>query len=427
MKYAKYLLAVGALMAGTAQAQATTITYWNFLGGGDGARMKQLVDGYNASQNKFKIEQTTLPWGVPFYTKVRTSAAVGQAPDLISFHLSRISGWAPDNLLRPISSEELASVGLKKSDFFPRLWDAANHQGKTYAVPLDTHPFVLYYNKDLAGKAGLLDANGRLKPINSMEAFTAAFKAVKEKTGKAGLAFQNNPTSSAPWRMWITLLNQQGAKIVENNKIVAGEQGKKALATMADWVKNGYVLKNTDYPTFVAQFTTGEAAFMLNGVWEVPSMVDGRKANKIAFDYGVLPMPALNGSQDAWADSHGLAIPNNARKPISKENLAGALDFIAYVQKNGIVWAQGGHIPAFLPTVNSKQYDELKPNSDYADTAAKNAVFDPPGWFSGAAGPLQSTAMKYFPAAVQGEISVDQAWSMFVADANKMMAGDPTP
>jgi len=421
------VLMFSVLLGSSAVAQPTQITFWNFLGGGDGARMKQLVDGYNSSQNKYKVEQTTLPWGVPFYTKVRTSTSVGEAPDLISFHLSRMTGWAPENLLRPITTQELASVGLKRTDFFPRLWNAATYRGKTYAVPLDTHPLVLYYNKDLAGKAGLLDARGNLKPIRSMAQFNAALKAVTEKTGKAGLAFQNNPTSSAPWRMWITLMAQQKAKIVENNKLVAGEAGKKALATMVDWAKNKNMAMNADYPSFVAQFTTGEAAFMINGVWEVPSMVDGRKANKIPFDYGVAPMPALGGSQNVWADSHGLAIPNNARKPISKENLAGVLDFIAYVQKNSMIWAQGGHIPAYRATVSSKEYANLKPNSDYASIAAANAVFDPPGWFSGAAGPLQATAQKYFVAAIQGQLSVDQAWSMFEADANKLMASSPTP
>ena len=37
--------------------------------------------------------------------------------------------------------------------------------GKLYAVPLDQHPFVLYYNTDICKKAGLLDADGKIKPV----------------------------------------------------------------------------------------------------------------------------------------------------------------------------------------------------------------------------------------------------------------------
>ncbi|WP_027483300.1 extracellular solute-binding protein [Deinococcus pimensis] len=427
MTHTKTLIAMAALTLGAASAAPTKITFWNFLGGGDGARMKQLIDGYNGSQDKYRIEQTVLQWGVPFYTKVRTSTSVGQAPDLISFHLSRISGWAPANLLRPITGAELASVGLKQADFFPKLWNAANYQGKTYAVPLDTHPMVMYYNKDLAGKAGLLDASGNLKPITSIDAFTAALKAVKDKTGMAGLAFENGSPAYMPWRLWLAMIDQQGGKIVENNKIVSGEMGRKALQLMADWQKNGYMLKNPDYPTSVAQFTTGKAAFMLNGVWEVPTMVDGAKNKTVNFKYGVAPLPKFYGTQATWGDSHGFAIPNNARKPISKDHLAGVLDFVSYVQKNSLTWAAGGHIPAYQPVVNSAQYTALKPNSDYAKTAAANVAYDPAGWYSGAAGPLEAVSAKYFPAAIQGQLSVNKAISMFESEANRLMAGTPKP
>ncbi|WP_019586230.1 ABC transporter substrate-binding protein [Deinococcus apachensis] len=422
------LLTLGALLGGAALAQQPTkITFWNFLGGGDGARMKTLIDGYNASQKKYQIQQTVLQWGVPFYTKVRTSTSVGQAPDLISFHLSRISGWAPANLLRPITTQELSSAGLKQADFFPRLWNAATYQGKLYAVPLDTHPLVLYYNKDVARKAGLLDASGNLKPMNSVDQFTAALKAVKDKTGLAGLDMENHSTAYMPWRLWLTMVEQQGGSIVTNNKISAGEAGKKALSIMADWMKNGYMPKNSDYPSSVAQFTTGKTAFMINGVWEVPTMVDGRKTGKLPFDYGVAPLPKFFGNQDTWGDSHGFAIPNNARKPIPADRLAGVMDFIAYVQKNSLTWAQGGHIPAYLPVVNSAKYTALKPNSGYAKTSAANVTYDPPGWYSGAAGPLEAVSIKYFPAAMAGQLSVDKAMSLFESEANRLMAGRPKP
>ncbi len=44
--------------------------------------------------------------------------------------------------------------------------------------------------------------------------------------------------------------------------------------TIASWVKAGVNPPNTDYPTTVALFTSGDAPLMINGVWEVPTMVD---------------------------------------------------------------------------------------------------------------------------------------------------------
>ena len=42
------------------------------------AFMKALISDFNKEHPDVQINATTLEWGVPFYTKVRTSAAVGQ-------------------------------------------------------------------------------------------------------------------------------------------------------------------------------------------------------------------------------------------------------------------------------------------------------------------------------------------------------------
>ena len=47
-----------------------------------------------------------------------------------------------------------------------------------------------------------------------------------------------------------------------------------------------------------------------------------------------------------------------------------------------ITWAQGGHVPAWLPFADSAEYKKLTPQSNYA-AAADAAVYDPPGWYSG--------------------------------------------
>lgn len=167
--------------------------------------MQQLVDGFNKSQTDCEVQRTTLAWGVLYYTRVRTLAAVGQGPDLAILHLSRLSGRAEAKILRPIKAAEFGSVGLKSTGFFPKRWNAANYGGQDYAVPLDTHPMVMYYNKDLLQKAGLMGPGGMPKPISSLADFNAALAAVK-KAGSLGVSFEDGPTSYMPWRIWLALL-----------------------------------------------------------------------------------------------------------------------------------------------------------------------------------------------------------------------------
>lgn len=404
----------------------TQIKFWTLLSGGDGARLATLVNEFNASQSDYKIETTTLPWGVPFYTKLRTSAAVGAGPDLINLHLSRMGDFAPAGVLRAITPAELAAAGIKSSDYSERQWQKANYNGQTYAIPLDTHALVLYYNKTLVAKAGLADASGNLKPIEGIAGLSDAFKAVKDKAGADAFAMESNANSYMGYRLWLSMIAQRDGKILDNGKLVYGDVGVESMKVITDWFNKGYITKNLDYPAANAQFFSGKAAFMVNGVWEVPSMVDLSASKKLPFDYGMVPLPKLYANQSVWGDSHGFAIPDNKGKPVPAERVAGALKFVDFVGRHSITWAGGGHIPAFVPVAESDALKQMKPNSDFSSVVAKNVVFSPEGWYGGAAGPLEASAAKYFPAAMTGQLPVEKALAMFDADARKLIAS-PRP
>ena len=79
-------LATLALTVSTARAE-DTIVWWDFLSGGDGVRMKAMLDEFNKEHaGKVKIDATTSEGGTPFYTKVQTAAATGQGPDVMTYH-----------------------------------------------------------------------------------------------------------------------------------------------------------------------------------------------------------------------------------------------------------------------------------------------------------------------------------------------------
>ena len=126
--------------AGVAKAEETVV-WWDFLGGGDGVRMKKLIEDFNTEHaGSIEIRGTTLDWGVPFYTKVQTSAAVGEGPDVMTYHASRIPLAVSQSTLSEITPEDMAAMGLSADSFAKETWDAVNVDGKQYAVPCDTHP-----------------------------------------------------------------------------------------------------------------------------------------------------------------------------------------------------------------------------------------------------------------------------------------------
>ncbi len=401
----------------TTAAYATeTIVWWDFLSGGDGVRMKAMLDEFNKEHaGKVQIDATTLDWGVPFYTKVQTSTATGQGPDIMTYHESRMPLGISTGSLSPITPEELAASGIKASDFGPANWKAAQGtDGKQYGVPLDIHSIILYYNKDLLKKAGLLGDDGKPKGLDGVANWDAAL-AKLTANGVSGLSVPGD--SASMWRIFYTLLNQQDGAFLKDGKFLDGDNLGKAttaLAEMQKWVKSGWTPAKTDYPASIALFTSGKAAMHVNGVWEVPTMVDLAKKGQL-FDWGAIQIPALYAHPATWADSHSFAIPDRKGNPVSPEKRKLVLDTIHWFNEHSLEWAGGGHIPAYLPVQESAAFKALKPNSDYV-SLAKTAVFDPVSTLAGVASPVYDAAGNFVGPAMNGE--------MAPADAAKQMRDD---
>jgi len=406
----KIALAATALLAVAGATSATfakdTIVWWDFLGGGDGVRMKALIDQFNKEHaDSVEIQATTLDWGTPFYTKVQTSAAVGQGPDMMTYHESRIPLGISTGSLSPITPEELKASGIQASDFEPANWKAAESaDGTQYAVPLDIHSIILYYNKTLLKQAGLLGDDGKPKGLDGVANWDAAL-AKLTANGVVGLSV---PTADGAtmWRIFYTLLNQQdGVFLNKDNKFLDGDNLDKAttaLTEMQKWVKSGWTPSQTEYPASIALFTSGKAAMHINGVWEVPTMVDLQKKGQL-FDWGAIQIPTFYAHPATWADSHSFAIPNRQGNPVDPAKRKLVLDTIHWFNQHSLSWAGGGHIPAFKPVRDSEDFKNLKPNSDYAGLAA-TAVFDPVSTLAGVASPVYDAAGNYIMPAMNGDM-----------------------
>ena len=413
----------GMLFAGPARAQLE-VRMWTLLSGGDGARMQALVNDFNASQRDVRVVSTTLKWGEPFYTKLITASVVGAGPDVATVHLSRLVNLAGGGVLRPIAPGELAAAGLRGSDYLPRQWQKAQYGGAAYAVPIDMHPLVLYYNKTLAGQAGLLQRDGSLKPIEGIAALTDAFRLATERTGKPGLTMESSQSSYAIWRLWTSMLAQQNVGIIEGGRFIYGAAGESTLAGIAAWFRRGYAQVGLDYPASTSQFMGGGSTFMLNGVWEVPELVRATKAGTLGFDYGIVPRPRMYQNASNWADSHAFAMPANPGHAPSPQKVAAVMRFVAYVSKHSMGWAEGGHIPAYRPVAESPEARALMPNAMYA-AAAGNVIYDPDGWYMGAAGPLEAIASKFMPAALYGYMTPAQAMRRFETESARLVRKAP--
>ena len=417
------LAATAATMIAFPAVAQQEVVWWDFLAGGDGVRMKALIDQFNEEHPDIDITGTTLEWGVPYYTKVRTSAAVGQGPDVMTYHLSRMPLALEEGVLTPITEEDLQTAGLSKDDFFDRAIDAATGpDGTLYAVPFDIHSIILFYNKSFLEGTEFLDAEGNLTGIDSLEDFERAMQAAADAGAQYPNSFQTGGEAGV-WRVFYTLLGQQGGEFIsEEGEVLPGDSFDKAvraLEIMTKWREEGWVPEQAEYEASVALFTSGQAAFHLNGVWEVPTLVDMAEQGTLGFEWGAVQVPVLMDQEATWADSHAFAIPIQGDEQMSEEKRDAVMTVIGWMNKNALAWADAGHIPAYRPVAESEEFAVMEPNATYA-SLAETAFYDPRAEIAGVASPVYDAALNIIVPAMHGYMSPQEAVELMQSELSAL-------
>jgi multiple sugar transport system substrate-binding protein len=376
---------------GTAPNTADVI-FWHLFGGGDGANMGTMVKAFEKSSGR-SVESTLLSWGNPYYTKLALAASSGRPPDVAVTHLSRLPLLAEAGLLESVENAGMTDAGITEDKFTPAAWSKATVGGTVYAVPLDTHPFVMFYNLDLAKKAGLLEASGQdLKPLKGKADFVDALKAMKDAGAEYGAISSNTADPSTTWRFFSMLYSAIGPPIVEDQgtKISLDRAAaEETFAFMQDLTgDSGLMPGNATAVTTSTIFGQGKAGFLFDGVWQIPTYRGVKLANGKPLPFNVMPFPAILGDKPtSYADSHALVIPKSSGRSATRSK--DAVSFVKGLLDNSATWADGGHVPAWLPVQESSEFRKLKPQSNYVQ-AAFEAVYDPPGWYTGAGSDFQN-------------------------------------
>jgi multiple sugar transport system substrate-binding protein len=167
----------------------------------------------------------------------------------------------------------------------------------------------------------------------------------------------------------------------------------------------------------VALFASGKAGFFWDGEWEVTTF---QTAN---LPFNMTLFPNIFGSNETQSDSHTFILPRPSS--VNQQQLANSLEFISFMLKDSMIWAQGGHIPAYQPVIQSAAYQKMKPQANYA-AEAQYVTYDPPGWFSGSGSQMETEAGAAFQAVMSGQLTPQQGLSEYRSYMQKML-NTPSP
>jgi multiple sugar transport system substrate-binding protein len=369
---------------GRAGQEQIGVQLWHLFTGGDGGIFTEMLEQAGAALPDVAIDPIVLTWGGPYYTKLAMASVGGRAPDAAVMHASRIPGHAPGGLLEPWDLEALAKAGVREEGISPAIWEKGTYEGDLFGVPLDFHAFPLFYNTRLCEEAGVLDSDGKLIGMDSVEGFYDVADAIVEATGQHAISYGYTGSGAQVSRLFWGLY----AQIAGQAEFTPGEPadfdtdaGTQVVEFIQGLLDDVRAPRNLNEDSAIAAFSSERSAILFSGNWEVPTFLDAG----IPFD--VMPMPTVFDQPATFGDSHVFVLPKQDNP--DPERREATYRVVATMLANSQLWAQGGHVPASTEILTSADYQSMAPQSHYA-AAAETPAFPPEAWFTGSGSDFQA-------------------------------------
>ena len=207
------------------------------------------------------------------------AAQAGKGPDIVIWPHDKVGEWADGGLIAPIEV-----TAAYKEQFYPMAWDAVRHRRQLWGYPISLEAIGLIYNKKLVNGA---------PPSHLAELIPFQQKLKSEHPGMSSILWDY----SSPYYSWGILASgggyifgKSGDGYDPRNVGVATAGAVEALSEIVHLIDVGVLPRmasSGDIPQeLMAQ---GKLAMMISGPWDWPNLM------KSGIDFGVVPMPGING------------------------------------------------------------------------------------------------------------------------------------
>jgi len=320
------------------------LLFWTPFSGADGEFMKKIVDKYNASQDAYKVKLVIQPNGEYYKLLDVALSSSKDRPDFAIMHVDQIPTYVNKSALQPMD-DLAAAAGINAADYVEAPVQYSTIDGKWYGIPLDIHPLVMYYNKDLFDKAGVT------APPTNREEFEAAVEKLTDKSkGQYGYVV---PTLWPQQFIFPTLVWQNGGELWNGTDVAYNSpEAIEMIQWMRGLIDKGISPANVQQDGENTLFLQGKNAIQFNGPWMMSQF------DKAGLNYGIAPVPQIGKAKQAvFAGSHNFVVP----KAVTDEAvLNGVGDFLKYVGANSLDWAASGQALASKKMLESAEFKALK-------------------------------------------------------------------
>ncbi|BCW63013.1 sugar ABC transporter substrate-binding protein [Arthrobacter sp. TS-15] len=295
--------------ASSAPAEATgDITFWSAL-----PNMDKVAQAFNNSQDKIKVKFETVPTGANGgYAKLAAAIGAGTAPDVATVEYYALPQFASSDQLQPLDGVVAKETLEKYNDSSKSLVQLG---GKTWALPYDAPPMLMWYREDLLAGAGSsvpqtwkeFEAAGKAVQAKYPGTYLASFNP-NEPTWFAGLAWQNDARwFSAQDTTWNVGVNDAASKEVADlwQRMINDKTVKVVNSYSDEWT---------------ADIATGKAAGIAGASWSATSIQARAKGQEKKWIAAKLPQ--WNTPATSLYGGSTFAVPKTSKNPAAAAKFA---------------------------------------------------------------------------------------------------------
>lgn len=384
------------------------ILMWGSMSGDDAEYVNQMLEKYNASQDKYNVTYSVQD---SMEQKLLTAIAGKEVPDIVMWDRFTTSTYAAKGAFMPLDGL-ITEHNVDMSQFYePTVKEMTGTDGAIYGLPFTVDARVIFYNKDLLAGANIDAAQIRTWDDLKKAAIATTVKDSKGNITQAGFALSD----PGLFNNWIL---QAGGKMIDTEKVpaVTSYHSDAGLAVLNYWdeflnTEKVYEL-GFDDSYGGSGFKAGKAAMCFDGPWALSGLEES------GINYGAIEQPeGPGGVKSAIMGGYGLVIPTGAKKPEA------AFDFMKWwttQAENGVEFARiSGNLPANKNAAADPYFMEDEVLSVFSKTMgyAETRV-QVPG-YSDVEGLALRPQLELF---VAGEISAEEALSKAQEQGDKILA-----
>jgi multiple sugar transport system substrate-binding protein len=339
--------------------EAVTIKYWTFWADRWGEFQQQIIDKYNQSQSKVKVEMLIAPWG-ELSTKLLTAIAAKEPPDFTIINRSEGIEYAVRKGIMPITNYISATPKVKPSDWFDVAWTETTWEGVNYALPFESGTYCTWLNGDVFKEVGL-DPEAAITTWDDLDPIAKKLTMGDATKGYERIGFfpWNARTDILGWLAggeWYDEANQKITAVTDENLAAfnwIAQYAKEYNGEAIERFKAGLgSADSADDPS-----VRGKIAISFKGSWTLSVKVEYAPNLKLV----VIPMPYRKGAKNATINQGSACVI-----PVGSPHPDQAFDLAAFMAIDGIaMW-----VPKAADMVSRKDqtsiFPEALPNTDEA-------------------------------------------------------------